>query len=136
MNWQPTESFAVRLSDETGEKRGDNELEAMVNSIREVANEYGFDLCTYGGWTGMKSIVRMEDSLLRAHEKTLEPPSAPDSWERAILIVRDAALLPVSHYVFALHRAAEVEGIEGDEVDRFVEWARGTSREFKPPSQL
>ena len=53
--WKPQDSLFVELSDETAAHRTPEELDAMVTKIREVANEYGFDLACTGTKASMQA---------------------------------------------------------------------------------
>lgn len=63
MNWKPQDCFAVRFSDETALDRTEEELEEMVDKLREVVNEYGFDLSCYGSWESMKLVATLENEM-------------------------------------------------------------------------
>ena len=58
MNWQPQEDFFIRISDETGEPRSEQQFTDMVNEIRQIANKYGFDLYQYGGWDSFYQYIK------------------------------------------------------------------------------
>ncbi len=53
MDWKPEEDFAIRFSDKTGETRVSGSLEIMLEEIRSITNNYGFDLLCYGSWLNM-----------------------------------------------------------------------------------
>ena len=55
--WQPMDDFAIRLSDETAEDRTEEELDQMVEEMREIANKYDFDLEASGSWQSFKHMV-------------------------------------------------------------------------------
>jgi len=61
MNWKPQDCFAIRFSDETALDRTEEELEEMVNKLRGVANEYGFDLSCYGSWESVRKLAVEEE---------------------------------------------------------------------------
>jgi hypothetical protein len=47
--WRPTEDFVVAWKDKTAEPRTREQLDAMVEEMRVIANKYDFDLSQYGG---------------------------------------------------------------------------------------
>ncbi len=56
--WLPGQDFMIRLDDKTADPRTKEELDKMVDEIRNVANKYDFDLCSWGSGPNMdKSIV-------------------------------------------------------------------------------
>ena len=72
-NWVPQEDFVIRLSDETGEFRHQGELDVMVQAIRDIANDFDFDLSSWGGWGGMRQIAIGEVNFLKEHETIPKP---------------------------------------------------------------
>lgn len=52
--WSPGDDFVVRFEDKTGENRTAEQMDQMVEEMREVANKYDFDLDQYGDWKGIK----------------------------------------------------------------------------------
>jgi len=60
MNWKPTDDFAIRFSDETAEDRDEAQLDMMVERMRDVARDYGFDISNWGGWEGMRQVAVSE----------------------------------------------------------------------------
>ena len=45
------EDFVVSFSDEDGQERTEKETKEMIESLRAVANVYGFDVCSYGTYS-------------------------------------------------------------------------------------
>lgn len=44
----PGESFAMNFSDKTGEERSGAQMEAFVDNLKRLANDYGFNIQTWG----------------------------------------------------------------------------------------
>jgi len=62
-NWEPGNDYGIRLSDETGDSRTEEELTGMVEQIQNVANMYGFDLSATGGWSSFVKMMAGEDAF-------------------------------------------------------------------------
>lgn len=45
---KPQEFFCIQFSDETAEERTEEELDAMMQKIRDAVSEYGYDISSYG----------------------------------------------------------------------------------------
>ena len=65
--WEPGDSFAIRFSDETAEERTEKDLDNMVDQMKQIANDFGFDLDCYGGWEGIKKVVIGEEEILKKY---------------------------------------------------------------------
>jgi hypothetical protein len=68
-NWNPTDDFAIRLSDETGEERTESQLDKMVEQIQDIANAYDFDLSVSGGWPGIRRLAVLETDGMKKYEE-------------------------------------------------------------------
>lgn len=47
-NWEPQDSICIEFDDKNREVRSQLEMNIMVNRLRSIANEYGFDLHMIG----------------------------------------------------------------------------------------
>lgn len=74
MNWEPGDDYCVRWEDKTEENRTKEQLDEMVEKMRTIANEYGFDLSCYGNWKGMKIVAAGEDEIIRKHAYEISCP--------------------------------------------------------------
>ena len=57
-NWKPQKDIGLIFDDKTAENRDKNKIGQMIIKMRDVANEYGFDLSQWasGHLTGFKKI--------------------------------------------------------------------------------
>ena len=57
-NWKPQEDIGIIFDDKTAENRDKAQIGKMIRRMREVANEYGFDLNQWGSGylTGFKKV--------------------------------------------------------------------------------
>jgi hypothetical protein len=58
--WRPTEDFVVAWKDKTAEPRTREQLDAMVEEMRVIANKYDFDLSQYGSEYQRRQYFREE----------------------------------------------------------------------------
>lgn len=52
--WKPGDDYVIKFNDESGEPRTEEQLEAMVEDMRKIANFKGFDLCSHGSGLAFK----------------------------------------------------------------------------------
>ncbi|MCK4786851.1 MAG: hypothetical protein KAV87_24035 [Desulfobacteraceae bacterium] len=52
--WNPGDDYVIRFSDESGEPRTDEQINAMIEDMRKIANFKGFDLCSHGSGVAFK----------------------------------------------------------------------------------
>ncbi|MHB8272019.1 hypothetical protein [Bradyrhizobium sp.] len=45
------------FDDKNGLIRSEAQMDDMIQRMRNVANEYGFDLQVWGGWAAMKKVL-------------------------------------------------------------------------------
>lgn len=69
--WKPQEDFLVVFDDKTGEKRTKPQLDEMVEKMREVAQQYNFDVSSYGGFKSMQKSIAT-GIIKRFSEKIIE----------------------------------------------------------------
>lgn len=57
-NWKPQKDIGVIFDDKTAENRDKAQIGQMIRRMREIANEYGFDLNKWGAGylTGFKKV--------------------------------------------------------------------------------
>lgn len=63
MSWKPQDDFCIVVDDKTAEDRTEDQLREMVLKVREVVEEYGFDLNRSGAWPDFEA--RIEPNLRR-----------------------------------------------------------------------
>lgn len=68
MHWKPGDDICVRFDDKTAEERSDEKLAEMIERMRQIANEYDFDLSCYGSWKGTKAVAVGETKIMYAYE--------------------------------------------------------------------
>ena len=57
--WKPGDDYVVRFSDETEDSRPSMDMDAMVEDMRSVANNHGFDLSASGSYLAFqKSAIK------------------------------------------------------------------------------
>lgn len=56
--WKPQEDVGIIFDDKNGENRSKAEIGEMIRRMRDIANEYGFDLNQWGSGylTGFKKV--------------------------------------------------------------------------------
>lgn len=67
--WHPGDDYCVRFSDETALLRQAGQLDEMVDRMRAVANEYGFDLSGWGSWQALREVAVRETEITQNVEK-------------------------------------------------------------------
>lgn len=74
MNWKPMNSLFVEFSDETAESRSIEQLEAMVDEMRTIVREFGFDISSFGTRNStLKYLNGTQDVLSQYKEESDEP---------------------------------------------------------------
>ena len=63
MKLEPQESFVIVFSDETSEDRSELYINEMFESIRHTANDYGYDIQSYGTYDMMIKFFRKVQTL-------------------------------------------------------------------------
>jgi hypothetical protein len=56
-DWQPTEDIAIIIDDKTAQDRSQDQLNAMMDEMREVCGRYGFDFNIWGHPKNIKSFI-------------------------------------------------------------------------------
>ncbi len=74
MNWEPGDDYCVRWKDKTAEDRTKEQLDEMVEKMREIANEYDFDLSMATNWKGMKIVAAGEDKIIKKYAYKISCP--------------------------------------------------------------
>ena len=57
-NWKPRKDIGIIFDDKTAQSRNKKDVGEMVKRMRELSNEYGFDLNTWdaGHFVGFKKV--------------------------------------------------------------------------------
>ena len=72
MNFEQGQDFNVRLVDKTCEERTDEDLEDMIEEIREIISYYGFDIRGYGSWESARVVAQGELKMIQKFEREYE----------------------------------------------------------------
>ena len=66
--WKPGDDYAIRFSDETADDRTGADFQAMVQQMKQVANDFGFDISTHGNWQALQTLAVGEHALLNGKD--------------------------------------------------------------------